>query len=153
MKKHGVKTSKHIFCFSAKVKKDFHVTCQKQRIVTSVIEYTLGLEKRSTFTKCLHKKVLINKCAMTFQALESFSILATMMGNTQICTQYIYVHTHTHARMHTHTHTLTDTHTPTTGLQPWMWGCVRLDLVSVHTPHYQSSLHTQKQYCVHNVNG
>ena len=57
---------------------------------------------------------------MTFQALESFSILATMMGNTQICTQYIYVHTHTHARMHTHTHThtLTDTHTPTTGLQP-----------------------------------
>lgn len=73
------------------------MTCQKQCIVTFVTEYTLGMERHSTFTKCLHKKVLINKCAMTFQPLESFSILATMMANTQIWTQNLYVHSRTHA--------------------------------------------------------
>lgn len=81
------------------------MTCQKQPIVTFVTEYTMAMERRSTFTKCLHKKVPINKCAMTLQPWKSFSILATMMGNTQICTQYIYVQTHTQILSHTYTHT------------------------------------------------
>jgi len=66
IRKHAVKVVKKPFWrILSKKEKNFYVTCQKQCIITFVTEYTMGMERRSTFTKCLHKKVPINKCALT----------------------------------------------------------------------------------------
>lgn len=61
-------------------KKKQFVTCQKKSSVTFVIENTKGAARHWTFTKCLHKKVPINKRAMTSQPSESFSIFSHSDG-------------------------------------------------------------------------
>lgn len=94
-KNHGVKAVENIlgeFCW----RKECYLSHQKQCIVTFV---TMGMERRSTFTKGLHKKALINNCAMTSAALgEIFNLGHNDGQHTNMDTVLLCPFTHTCTR-------------------------------------------------------